>query len=207
MAGFLSMVFVQNRSRVAGWLGNGSYPSDSKAVLEFSLWQSGNADLIEAVFHERPDFIATKPGNLFSLTPRSPLEMDLKWGAFYATGNPGFVGAMVDALDQSRALTGSRELDAAIRRGSLIGLGDNMRDHELIMRLIQQRAAEATGDYQQVLNSLIATRLAEIKQASDHDGDARSPRHSCRRASRRHPRHRHSPTPIPRPPDAAIRSG
>jgi hypothetical protein len=171
LAGFLSMVFIQNRSRVEGWIGTTSYPLEAKAILEFSLWQSGNSDLISALFHERPDFVNTKPGNLFALTPRSPVEMDLKWGAFYATGNPGFVGAMVDALDKSRGLTGSRELDAAIRKASALGLAVNMRDHEMIERFLRQRAAEATGDYKQALDTMLAARTAEIKPAADHDGD------------------------------------
>jgi hypothetical protein len=46
-----------------------------------------------------------------------------------------------------------------------------MRQHELIMRLLQQRASDATGDYQQVLNSMLATRAAEVKLAPDHDGE------------------------------------
>lgn len=171
LAGFLSMVFIQNRSRVEGWIGNGNYPSDSKAILEFSLWQSGNADLIDVIFRERPDFLTTRPGNLFTLTPRSPVEMDLKWGAFYATGNPGFIAAMVDSIDKSRVLTGSRELDNAIRSTSAAGLAVNMRQHEVIERYLRQRAADAKGEYKQALDAMLAARAAELKPAPDHDGD------------------------------------
>ncbi|MDQ0392210.1 hypothetical protein [Labrys monachus] len=171
LAGFFSMVFIQNRSRVEGWIRNGAYPGDSKAILEFSLWQSGNADLIDALFHERPDFLATRPGNLFTLTPRSPVEMDLKWGAFYATGNPGFIAAMVDSIDRSRILTGSRELDNAIRNMSAAGLAVNMRQHELIERFLRQREADATGEYKQALDAMLAARAAELKPAPDHDGE------------------------------------
>jgi len=172
LAGFLSMVFLQNRSRLEGWIGQGTnYPPDMKSVLVFALWQSGNGDLIYPLFHELPNFANDKPGNLYTLTPRSPIEMDLKWGAFFATGNPGFVAAMVDALDSGRPLTGSRELDAAIRSTSLAGLTLNMRQHEVLERYIRQRSLEASGAYKQVLNTLLASRQAAYKPAPDHDGD------------------------------------
>lgn len=172
LAGFLSMVFLQNRSRLEGWIGPGAnYPPDMKSVLIFALWQSGNTDLIYPLFHELPNFTTDKPGNLYTLTPRSDVEMDLKWGAFFATGSPGFVAAMVDALDAGRPLTGSRELDAAIRSTSLAGLTLNMRQHEVLERYIRQRSLEAGGAYKQVLNALLASREAAYKPAPDHDGD------------------------------------
>jgi hypothetical protein len=172
LAGFLSMVFLQNRSRLEGWIGTGTtYPSDAKSVLVFALWQSGNADLIAPLFHEQPDFINAKPGNLYTLTPRSGVEMDLKWGAFFATGNPGFVAAMADALDVGRPLTGSRELDSAIRSTSATGLAMNMRQHEVLERYLRQRALEASGSYKQALLALLARREADYQPAPDHDGD------------------------------------
>lgn len=172
LAGFLSMVFVQNRSRLEGWIGSGAnYPPDSKSALVFALWQSGNADLISALFHEQPNFISDKPGNLYTLTPRSAVEMDLKWGAFFATGNPGFVGAMADSLDVSRPLTGSRELDIAIRQTSAAGLALNLRQHEILERYIRQRESDAAGPYKKALDALLTASAAKTQRAPYYDGD------------------------------------
>jgi hypothetical protein len=172
LAGFLSMVFIQNRSRLEGWIGDGSsYPPDAKSVLVFALWQSGNADLVYPLFREQPNFANDKPGNLYTLTPRSAVEMDLKWGAFFATGNPGFVAAMADALDVGKPLTGSRELDTAIRSTSVEGLTLNMPQHEVLERYIRQRDAEASGPYKRTLDAILASRKAALKPAPDHDGD------------------------------------
>ncbi len=172
LAGFLSMLFVQNRSRVAGWIGAASdYPADGKSVLVFALWQSGNTDLIASLFHEQPDFIRDKPGNLYTLSPRRPVEMDLKWGAFFATGNPGFLASMVDALDTSRPLTGNNELDKSIRITAAQGLANNLRQHEVLERFVQRRAGEASGAHKRALDGLLASVSASFKPAPDRDGD------------------------------------
>lgn len=172
LAGFFSMLFLQNRARVEGWIGTGSdYPVDSKSVLIFALWQSGNADLIASLFHEEPGFLRDKPGNLYTLAPSRPVEMDLKWGAFFATGNPGFLATLVDALDPGRALTGSNELDKSIRINAAQGLAYNLRQHEVLERYLRRRAAEASGPYKQALDALLAIRSQTFRPALDRDGD------------------------------------
>ena len=172
LAGFFSMLFVQNRARVEGWIGSGAdYPADSKSVLIFALWQSGNTGLIASLFHEEPGFLRDRPGNLYTLAPSRPVEMDLKWGAFFATGNPGFLAALVDAIDPRKPLTGSNELDKSIRINAAQGLAYNVRQHEVLERYLVQRAGEASGPYKQALDTLLATRSVAYKPAPDRDGD------------------------------------
>lgn len=172
LAGFFSMLFLQNRARVEGWIGAGAdYPADSKSILIFALWQSGNTDLIASLFHEEPGFLRDKPGNLYTLAPSRPVEMDLKWGAFFATGNPGFLATLVDALDPRRPLSGSNELDKSIRINAVQGLAYNVRQHEVLERYLVQRAGEASGSYKQALDTLLASRSAGFRPAPDRDGD------------------------------------
>ncbi|WP_146126885.1 hypothetical protein [Labrys okinawensis] len=172
LAGFFSMLFLQNRARVEGWIGaGGAYPPDSKSVLTFALWQSGNTDLIASLFHEEPGFLRDKPGNLYTLAPSRPVEMDLKWGAFFATGNPGFLATLVDALDPRRPLTGNNQLDKSIRINAAQGLANNLRQHEVLERYLLQRAGEASGPYKQVLDALLASRSVAFKPGPDRDGD------------------------------------
>lgn len=172
LAGFFSMLFLQNRARVEGWIGAGAdYPADSKSVLIFALWQSGNTDLIASLFHEEPGFLRDKPGNLYTLAPRRPVEMDLKWGAFFATGNPGFLATLVDALDPHKPLTGNNELDKSIRINAAQGLAYNVRQHEVLERYLVQRVGEASGPYKQALDTLLASRNVAFKSAPDRDGD------------------------------------
>lgn len=172
LAGFLATLFQQNRSRVEGWIGKADdYPADGKSAIIFALWQSGNTDLVASLFHEGPDFLRDKPGNLYTLMPSRAVELDLKWGAFFASGNPGFVATLVEALDPLKPLTGNNQFDKAIRLNAAQGLVVNLRQHEVLERYIRRRAGEASGAFKKALEAVLADGMAGFKPAPDHDGD------------------------------------
>ncbi|MDR3527677.1 MAG: hypothetical protein P4L57_10380 [Rhizomicrobium sp.] len=156
MTSFLAAVFVDNPTRVRGWVADVAPNSAAKNVIERALWLSGHADLIKDVFHDAPDYVAQQPASFATLPLTTPGSWDVMWSAFFATGNTAYPARLVDFLDAHVSFSANEKVDAVFHRTVAWSLMANAGQHELILRMLRQEAQKRSGPVQQTLKAMVA---------------------------------------------------
>lgn len=169
--GFLTAIFSDNPDRVSGWATSAPYSGRAKEVVERALWLSGHGDLISEVFHETPEYSAGKPVALLDMPLSSPSMFDMMWAAFMATGNTAYPARLIDVLDETTPLTGNKTMDMVYRGSAEWSLSSNVRQHELILRMVRREAASRTGAVQQKLKEMLTKFEAQRVSFPDCAGD------------------------------------
>jgi hypothetical protein len=104
LGGFLSGVFDENPTRVGKWLaGSHSYHDQTKSVLLEALTYAGLSAKAERYAKDEGlisdvdmRHLAERP--LLTTPPPTSFYLDSHWGAFFATGNPVYLGHIISAL-------------------------------------------------------------------------------------------------------------
>lgn len=154
--GFISTVFAQNPTRVDGWMSELSrLPEREQRLLAAALWQSGNARGAQALRElsqnsaVRADVerLANKPSQAIENTPvRSASSMNLKWGAFLATGNESHVVSILEAIG-----TNQPGVDSAARRS----LAYNAAAHPRVLEICRSQLDRQPAEVQSVLRAAL----------------------------------------------------
>jgi len=136
--GFISTVFVQHPDQVDGWLLqlNGLPPAHQRLIAS-ALWQAGHplgAELLQklgrsASNREQVERLASAPSVAIEDTPvLSASSMNLRWGAFLASGDERHIVSILDAIGSDQP-----GLDASAR----VALAQNAAAHPRVMEICQ----------------------------------------------------------------------
>jgi hypothetical protein len=171
LAAFLSVVFAENPQRIEIWAHDVEYTGRAKEAVEYALWLSGNGEIIAKLFGKTPSYAEASLEPLSGLIPNKPGDLDLMWGAFFASGNTLFVGKIVDVLDDSVPLTGDKTRDAATRASAGWSLGSNMLQHERVNRFILEQVGVRSGAAKTKLQEIVAQNDKGKHPFPDRDGE------------------------------------
>ena len=164
-AAFLSAIFRANERmlpRLCG--GTSGLGAATKRVVWRALRLSGtetgreilkrelkSATGADADFIER--LLRRRPPDLMAAPVTSPADLDMLWGAFFATGNTAFVKRVIDAACRPGAEGG---MDAALTKAAAQwSLAANARRHRRVMRLCREEAAGRSGAGKECLGKII----------------------------------------------------
>lgn len=168
---FIATLFTENPALVRGWTESEPFKGKAKDLIEQALWLSGHADLIEAVFHETPAYAKEAAVPLLERPLKTPNDFDMMWAAFFASGNTAYPARLIDVLDENHVFTGDKTLDRIFRASADWSLLSNMRQHELILRMVRREAEKRSGAVQANLKAKLAKLESERYSLSSCDGD------------------------------------
>ncbi len=167
IVGFYSEVFRQNPDEIWAWIDtiDGMENVDSRRVFWKALWMANltagteyfrskiENEKVEAI-EELNSYLSSAPPVPVNLTPEVPGELDLQWGAFFASGDVKYVDNIIDA-----ALLYNQRIDpdifytAALAKWSLCS---NSLHHEPVSAALIARREDsdtsATTILQDILN-------------------------------------------------------
>lgn len=104
--GFYSEIFKKNPDRLEGWVKEiSAFPGIARATLITALWQANTPEAIKELReYAKWDFLFTAKANnpnegLHKLkelqNTKDPAELDMAWGAFFASGDKGYIESLV----------------------------------------------------------------------------------------------------------------
>lgn len=169
--GFLAPVFAQNPDKVAGWL-TSSLSDDTKTAAALALVSMG----LEARA-PKPYARFVETAHDFAPSLEAPAlracDLDMYWGATFASGDRRYVNAIMDVLKADSPRTGYDLYDEAMRRSAVWSLGSNMR-YAVVERAVKARRAAAEGALRKALDAVWETyeqnkANATLPGASDGD--------------------------------------
>lgn len=169
---FLSEFFRAHPDRVEGWVAPvAAYDDMTRATIAWALWIAGRTDLARRVSPRSDVRLDGDPPRLATTRPTSPIEIDMQWGAFYASGSAVHVRNIVDALDPARPLTGDRRADDTAVAAAAWSLAANSTSHEIVARVIDEEIATRPPAVKAVLEKIRAEAKARRHPFPDADGD------------------------------------
>jgi hypothetical protein len=155
--GFIATVFAQNPQQVDGWLVQlNGLPFQHQRLVISALWQAGlplGNDLLRQLAPQAPNAaavaqLATMPAPAIEDTPVLSLSsMNLRWGAFLASGNQQHIVRILEAIGEDRP-----GLDATAR----LALAQNAAAHPRVMEICR---AQLDKEPEEIRNSLRAALL------------------------------------------------
>jgi hypothetical protein len=169
-AAFLSIVFRDNPAKVAKWAKSTPFSGNAKKVIQRALWLAGQPKLIKSTFGKSPRYAKRAAPNLKKMKLKEPGDLDMMWGAFMASGDVSYPNKIIDVLDEDKALSGDAKMDAATRGAAAWSLGSFYRSHELVNRLIHQRAKDAKGTIKKALDEIISQHEPGDAPLPNRDG-------------------------------------
>lgn len=152
---FLSIVFTDNPTQVEGWMKSTVFTGHQKKSIQIALWLSGNTSLLKKIFPNARDFIEKPPVKLLDIKLRVPPDLDTMWGAFLASGNTDYIVKIIDVLDEKNELTGNEGLDTLTRQAAEWSLTSNMKQHELVKKLVHDEAEKRSGSMKKRLEKIM----------------------------------------------------
>ena len=168
--GFLAVVFAENPNQLQGWILNHTFTGNIKETIEKALWLSGNSKMITALFGEIPGYTRSTAPSLLSLKLTRAEDLDMMWGAFSASGNVAYVNKVIDVLDDKFPLTGDESMDKLTRDAAAWSLGSNMRQHELVDRLIHKELTVRSDLVKKKLQTIVE-RYGKRNPFPNQDGE------------------------------------
>ncbi len=147
IAVFFGRVFAQNAGSLASWVDAlRSGPEDERLVTALALWfsrvaerdarlrqlEGGSARLARYVALLQSDVAP----DLTTIDARQPVELDMLWASFFATGDTRFLERIVRVLPPGTPAGASALLPAAARWS----LGANAAAHSAVLEFCRQEA-------------------------------------------------------------------
>jgi hypothetical protein len=171
VAAFISVVFSDNPKRVKGWVEQVHFTGKARSVIEYALWLSGNEKIITEVFKETPGYAKIRSLPLSHLSTKRPSDLDMMWGAFFASGNTVYVKKIIDILDDNISLTGNKNSDMVTRHSAEWSLASNMMQHERVNRFVREEANSRTGVIKSKLEKIIASNDKNLRFFPNRNGN------------------------------------
>lgn len=169
-AAFLSIVFKDNPKKVGKWVKSTQFSGNARRVVERALWFSGHAHLIKETFGKSPRYARKSPPDLSKLKLKDAGDLDLMWGAFMASGDVTYPEKVIEVLNEEHPLSTDKELDTVTRGAAAWSLSSFYRTHEVVHRLVNKRAGEATGSVKRSLDEIIERHEKSAVPLPNHDG-------------------------------------
>jgi len=169
--GFLSTIFSDNPEQVQAWVKDTNFTGITKTAVEYALQLSGNGKIVTDVFQEAPESVSSTPVCLPDSVLKTPEDINVMWGAFYASGRELWVKKIIDVLDDEVPLTGDKTRDAQTRAFAEGTLGSNVMLHELVNRIIHQEINKRSGIVKTKLEEVLAYNEKMITVFPNRDGE------------------------------------
>jgi len=173
LSGGLSQIFAQNPDKIKKWL-TPDLSLEMKEIAVVALLLEGldsyAPNSLEASIQKHKENTTTQISNI---TPSTPADLDLMWGALFASENPVFFHKIVSVLDDKGSPTGNKMNDTILRGAAKWSLGSNMRQHVLVERLVQNKIKNTKGSIKKALDEIWA-KFGEDKKGlrfQEYDGD------------------------------------
>ncbi|HBH25837.1 MAG TPA: hypothetical protein DDX54_00310 [Rhodospirillaceae bacterium] len=168
--GFLAPIFAQNPDKVGGWLID-VLSEDTKRAAALALVAAGIEDKAPPSYAA---LMAEAKADAPSLDVPAlrACDLDMYWGATFASGDARYVDRILDVLDPASPRTGNDLYDMVMRRSAQWSLGSNMR-YAVVERAVAQRREAATGDLRRALDEVWAAyeKNKAAARLPVHDGD------------------------------------
>jgi hypothetical protein len=120
VTGFMTEVLRANPGRVEGWLAGGPYSRNTQAALVSALWLAGTPDAARGAAkrfawpeRELKGFFdpLARAKDLDAINPNTGNELDMFWGAFFASGEARHVNRILYAYNSRARNAGIAPLD------------------------------------------------------------------------------------------------
>jgi hypothetical protein len=153
-AAFLSVIFADNPAKVTGWLKANNFNGNAKKAIETALWLNGDAETLKQFATKPENYARPAPTKLSHAPVASAAQLDVMWGAFFASGDPVYVKKVIGALESTDQMT---------QVAAQWSLGSNMKQHELVKQTVQSEAKIRNGKVKQKLDELLAKASSPSK--------------------------------------------
>ena len=154
--GFIGTIFAQHPQQVDAWLLQlNGLPFRHQRLIAAALWQAGlplGNDMLRVLGpsarnHEQVAQLATLPAPAIENTPvLSASSMNLRWGAFLATGDERHIISILDAIGDDRP-----GLDAAAR----VALAQDAAAHPRVMEICRAQLDRQPEEVRSVLRAAL----------------------------------------------------
>jgi hypothetical protein len=160
--GFFSQVFAANPDRVDGWFARfSSLPQSEQRLLAGALWYAGNpkgerllrdlaADSAYRNYIAR--MIATNTGNVGATPVLSESSLNLRWGAFLASGSEQHVTSILTGMGRG-----------SVGEAARVSLAFNAAQHPKVLEVCRAELDRQPNQVRSLLRAVI--NEAEQKQA------------------------------------------
>ncbi|MFC1744604.1 hypothetical protein ACFL35_11490 [Candidatus Riflebacteria bacterium] len=165
--GFFSSIFKQNPNKVLSWLKDGEkWALADKKLFFHALWQADIAPgktffqkLLKSKSKENlelaKEFTTKKPELLEKMEIKTPADMDMCWGAFFATGNPQFINKLIKLLDRYNS---KNSRDRSMVGAAEWSLRANAMDHPEVTNICRQQVLKLTGVPKKILERVLSKK-------------------------------------------------
>jgi|GEM_PF-1049617 len=178
---FFGEIFKDNPDKVLSWCKQNKYSRQTKEILQYALWLSGNKEKIKDIFGDLPEYAKENPIDLTTqdLTAYSNVEVTslgekriekryynfdmINW-AFLGSGNPQYIHKIIDAIS-------SDKIDKEFRKHAEIGLAYLIIKNEIVNRIVQKEIAGANPSVKQKLQAIVDMAHKNDKPLPNKDGD------------------------------------
>ena len=145
LAGLLAEFFRAHPEAVPVWIAPvATSGPTTRSTVALALWLAGRAELARTLSPPGAKLPGAPP-DLATERPRTAVEIDLRWGAFFASGRDDYVGRIVDALDG----------DGDLRRVAEDSLAANLTRHERIVHILRDEAARRPPEIRARIEALL----------------------------------------------------
>jgi hypothetical protein len=175
LAVFFGRVFAQNPNSLGKWIEElRRGPEDQQFFAGLALWFSDVTDrdhLLEILAKDGSTSLRTyvnalrgdRPPDLTSIEMRQPVELDMLWASFFATGDARYVVRVSEALASS---PGQRS-DAIVAAAARWSLTSNALAHSLVLEVCRKQASQhpqTAGILSEVIAKAESERAAETSR-------------------------------------------
>jgi hypothetical protein len=153
-AAFLSIIFADNPTKVLNWIKIADFTGNTRKAIEVALWFAGKQVELKA-FAKKDAAAYSKPApKLSKIEVLSPIELDMMWGAFQASGKDVYVQKVIDALGSA---------DVVTQEAAQWSLATNMKLHPFVRQIVQSEARIRIGVVKEKLDELVTYEEENLK--------------------------------------------
>jgi hypothetical protein len=162
--GFLSQAFSAEPEALAKEIGP-SYSHSLKSVILAALMMEFldvyAPPAYQAIINNLPP--DKRPPHIAAAKVGHPKQLDMLWGALFATGDPKFLDAILKVYEDQNGPTGNPRLDIAFQKVIEWAAWSNMQQHSLVERLMRERAATAAPYVAGRLRAIVSRFKASLE--------------------------------------------
>lgn len=171
VAAFLAPIFAAEPDKIRERIHADKLDDKTRDMTIRALWLAGRADTAREIFGTLPDYAASTPPAVTARPPASPADVEALWSTFMATGDPAAVRRLVDALDESVALTDDRTVEKATRTTAANSFATTAIQHELVLRVLVEEARRRPPQAAKVIMAILAGARASAGSFPKAAGD------------------------------------
>lgn len=171
VAAFLAPIFAAEPDRIRERIHADKLDDKTREMTIRALWLAGRTDTARELFGTLPDYAADAPPVVGARPPASPGDVEALWSTFMATGDPNAVRRLVDAIDESVALTDDRTVEKATRTAAATSFAATAIQHEMVLRVLVEEARRRPPQASKMIMGLLAGSRASAGSFPRAAGD------------------------------------